>query len=184
MKFRHRLRSLVFLRKPDMIVALAATVTSICALIVAVQQTQIMQEQQRASAWPHLEWLPSNVPDFRITVSNKGLGPAIVEDVRIRYNGKDYGADIERLFRQVPGADTLNFITSTVKGRVVAPGESIDMLLIRDPDKGRFFTILNGQPSIEICYRSVYGEYWVSQGVQVRKVERCGGVRSEGQKTR
>ena len=172
---------LAFLRKPDMIVALAATVTSICALIVAVRQTEIMQEQQRASAWPHLEWLPSNYPTLAIRVANKGVGPAIVEDVRIHYAGKDYDANIRGMFNDLIGTDTFFSVISTVEGRVITPGETITMIEVEDPRALRIYaeTDIRDFPRIEICYRSIYGEYWVSEGIRVRQVERCGGVWSE-----
>lgn len=82
-------------RKPfsiETIIAIAATITSVCALVVAVYQTRLTREQQLNSVWPYV--LISESVDMNqqltIVVTNSGIGPAIIDDVRIVYKGKEY----------------------------------------------------------------------------------------------
>lgn len=76
----------------DTLIAIAATVTSVCALIVAVYQTKLSREQQLNSVWPYLITYPNMDEKGQSTlmIANYGIGPAIVDSVRVIYKGKTY----------------------------------------------------------------------------------------------
>ena len=58
-----------------------ATLVGVCALSVAGYTAYVQRQQVRASVWPILEFEGSNTPDIHFTLSNKGVGPAIIRHV-------------------------------------------------------------------------------------------------------
>ena len=42
----------------------------------------------RAAVWPILEFDTSNSPDLHFTLSNKGVGPAIIRHVLVKVDGQ------------------------------------------------------------------------------------------------
>ena len=88
------------LSDPQNIIALGVTIISLCAFIVSVYQTQIMQEERelmreysRASVWPRLALSASKghnsedgrINHFELFIMNNGIGPAIITDVKVTY---------------------------------------------------------------------------------------------------
>jgi hypothetical protein len=64
------------------------------SLVIILIQTQIMREQQRASVLPYLAIaVQSSAETTGLAVRNAGIGPAILDDVRVRYKGKDFVGD-------------------------------------------------------------------------------------------
>ena len=173
----------------DRVVSVIAIVVGVGSLAVVVLQTQIMREQQRASVLPYLMLaVQSSINDNRtyLTVRNGGIGPAMLDDVRVRYKGRDYVGDPYDFFVQqrpeviktIPmGVDKL------IPGRLVPAGEWI-MTMGADGEKHsqllgellRLFVIAevprswlassgaDGPDSekavVIVTYSSVYGEQW------------------------
>lgn len=165
----------------EMIVALSANAVSIITLLIFIYQTNLMREQQHISVWPYLEWLPSCCSEefgAYIQVENKGIGPAAVQSVTVRLNGKEMNS-VEELFTEAIGHNDFFYYTSTVESRVLAPGEKIKMIAI--PDKETAFkvdsTLRRKGLEIEICYCSVYEDCWTCTGTSSTATKRC--TRSE-----
>jgi hypothetical protein len=109
----------------------------------------------------------SNSQTTYLTLRNAGIGPALLEDVRIRYRGKDYPQDPYDFFveqrteavRTLPlGSDKL------IRGRLVPPGEWIQTLGTEGLEPWLVQAKADGPASekavIFITYSSVYGETW------------------------
>ena len=92
-----------FFREPQNIIALGVSLISICALVVSVRQTQIMSEQRalmyeqaKASVWPRLEISYNkshkledySVSMYELNITNGGVGPAIITDIRVTFDGE------------------------------------------------------------------------------------------------
>lgn len=165
------------LRDPQNIIAIGVTVISLCALIVSIMQTNIMLEEReisrqysRASVWPHLElWMSKahdttdrSITQLALTLTNSGVGPAIVTDVRISYDGQP-ARSWKQLFELQNIPDSLEtYITNqNFNKRVIRIGESIEILNlnINIPLARAFYALLE-HLSIEIYYESIYGEKW------------------------
>ena len=85
----------------DRIVSVCAMVVGVGSLVIILYQTKLMREQQRASVMPYLAIaVQSNNEATNLTVRNAGIGPAVLEDVRVRYKGRDYVADPYDFFVQ------------------------------------------------------------------------------------
>ncbi len=159
-------------RKPfstDTIIAIAATVTSICALIVAVYQTKLGREQQLNSVWPYLITYESIDEHQRssLMVANYGIGPAIIDSVRIVYKGKAYHLPtqvVSELSKQLNrGEYGMPWShTGLGKGFVIPQGQVFTWITVNDSSDNAIFRQAVPQIKSYIYYRSIYGERWHS----------------------
>lgn len=158
--------------KSEVVVAFSAIFVSIATLFVYMYQARIMQNQLHTSVWPYIEWLYSNAEnEFVITVENKGIGPAIIKDVTMKLDSAVVGSN-SSLFKKLLGHSNFDFINSTVKGRVILPGEKVEMVHIYDSAAAHAVDSLllwtNSKHTFElvICYCSVYDDCWKTDGTK------------------
>ena len=162
------------------LMAIGVLAVSFIALFISVRQTSIMSEQTRllveqnkASAWPHLEIGLSKgfagndqdgykITNFRIHIDNKGTGPAIVESVRVLYDGKA-ATNWSSFFRltNLPDSISGSHSNTTVNNSVIAANDVVDMLNLKGNQPLMEYIYEHAdQFSIEICYKSVYDDHW------------------------
>src|SRR6266498_1285093 len=68
--------------------AIIATLIGLLAVSVASYTAYMQRQQVRAAVWPILEFDSSNAPDIHYTLSNKGVGPAIIRHVIVMADGQ------------------------------------------------------------------------------------------------
>jgi hypothetical protein len=172
----------------DRIVSLSAMVVGVGSLVIILYQTKLMREQQRASVLPYLAIaVQSNNETTGLAVRNAGIGPAMLDDVRVRYKGKDFVGDPYDFFvQQRPEVfKTLGLgVDKLIPGRLVPAGEWIPNLNTSGAEAGaqllkellHLFAIAevpktwltmtgaDGPASekavIILTYSSVYGQQW------------------------
>ncbi len=155
--------------EPGIWIGIIAILINIITVSVYLYQAHIMQQQQHASAWPYIEWLPSfNEETYYVEISNNGIGPAIINDVRLEYDGERIES-IDSLFVKLLGTSYFPHLNSTIKNRVLPAGKSLRLFQINDRKwAGQVFVAMQKQPFIlTICYSSIYGDSWRSTGVTV-----------------
>lgn len=161
--------------KPEMFIAVFAIFISLSTLFVYIYQSNLMKQQQRMSVWPYLSFGPSWGYDyFRLNLVNKGIGPAIVKSFEMSYDGKALG-NIHELMLLVPDSLKSEYLYSTVwPGMVIMAGEEVNMFKVTDPGTVKYIVenLLNDKMDISICYASVYGDTWISYGLNVEE-SRC-----------
>jgi len=185
----------VFLRGLNQrsVIALMATVISVCAFCVSVYQTQLARRQQLASVWPYLSiggygTANSTSQSWGLRVVNNGLGPAIIESVKIGFAGQaqPFKKIVDSLYIKTTRMDslkTLNYsINEIERGNVISAGSTVEWLSFDlqfsstppgEPASKRFLPNLQ----LVIQYKSLYGERWescfnCSDGTEsVRKIE-------------
>jgi hypothetical protein len=144
--------------------ALIATFTALLALLVAAYTANLQRKQVQAQVWPRLEVMRRN--NIALAVSNSGVGPARIKGVKVEVDGrvvKDWDGVMRGLgIDPVGGGSTLN-------GRVIAPGVSMDAYSVRDDDAGRtlFSTIFRKNEKrigVLVCYCSVLDVCWLAGG--------------------
>lgn len=165
---------------PQMITAIALTIISVCALLVSLQQTKILAEQQRvtteaakAQLWPHIQleihqgFDEAGIVKFELVATNSGTGPAIVEGIRFSFRDSIY-TDWWDFLDEIPRGEDVNLGISNdpIGNRVIQAGESFSALVLNDNRPLmrafiKFFIEGAEQPFIEICYRSVFDDYWL-----------------------
>ena len=135
-------------------------------------QTYLIQKQQYANTMPYLI-LSGELegggayPINRLYLSNKGVGPAFIETVKIRYQDSVYEQNPSSFyFSSVEHPDSANYAIDsgyTPEGYAVSAGERI---LLIGPASEYSASVLNelffGQKKavIEITYSSIYDEVW------------------------
>ena len=150
--------------------AVIATFVGFLALCVSGYTAYMQRQQVRAAVWPILEFDSSNGPNIHFTVSNKGVGPAIIRHVIVNVDGhpvKDWNEVLDKLM----GPGKHRYSESDISGHVFAAGESMDVFTPGDPDGNPIaFDKSNplwiemdknrGRLTTEICYCSTLGECW------------------------
>ena len=165
----------------DRVVAVSAIVVSIATLFMIVYQTSLTRKQQQASVMPSLEIgysIKNNDDKLKesIWISNKGLGPAFLEEVRIISDDKTIETDPYGYLSKVEVKDKVTYFDRLLRGRIIPANDRITTYeKITDSTSqiilGNYFEFpydLNGMPSgnskkaiIEIVYKSIYGEKWI-----------------------
>lgn len=163
------------LTDPQMIIAIAVAIISICALAVSIFQARVMNEQRslmveqlKSSAWPRLELRTAKsqqgqeISNYYLLVTNKGIGPAIVEKVLVSYDG-NYYKNWWDLFQGFNLSDSIPTHISNVslKNRVIQSGEELRILgLSNNLELANEFYKRADKIKIQICYKSVFNDFF------------------------
>lgn len=158
----------------DKIVGMVAFLVSIGTLFTFIYQTNIMRKHQKASVLPYLEiWNAQINNNYSLNLSNNGIGPAFIDDIKIIFEDSIFHTDPQGFFSYLEEkCDTINhlsFMYSNIgKGRLIPAGKSIPMIKITDAPNGikTLIEIFGNQKAIvEIRYKSIYDEVWAVQGI-------------------
>lgn len=156
--------------KPDIFLAVAATIVSFCALGTTLYQTLLMRQQQHAAVWPRLEifhaWYTGTTSSlYRLEVRNAGIGPAIIRQLDIRHRGQSYKNFAQlavAVARQHGLADSLAYqnYSDMLLQTVISQQEKRDVLFLnRQPYVEHFVEALK-DIRVVVQYESLYGEIW------------------------
>ena len=156
----------------DKIISTTALIVGVGSLFVIVYQTTLIRQAQYASVLPYLEIYSSQSSNkyLKWNLSNTGLGPAIIKDVRVQYQGKVYEGDLGPFFNEHFKSAGPLYWNGIRNGNLIPAGN--DQTLIggdTTQNKGlqRFFSTYNEEdtiiniPVLEITYSSIYGETWI-----------------------
>lgn len=156
----------------DKIVSLSAILISLMTLFVSLYQTAIIRKQQRLSVLPYLAFGNYNTggANYKLMLSNDGIGPAFIESVEITYKGKKYPYDLPVFFKEVVPKQTQQIKklshSNIFKGQMIPAGTKIALLEIKNsPEDGdKLYKLLQKlskeKIQLKIIYRSVYEERW------------------------
>jgi hypothetical protein len=168
----------------DRIVSLSAMVVGVASLVIAVYQTQLARQSQHASVLPYLYFQLAYPPDAGVSLflTNSGIGPALIDDVRVRYRGQETVADPYDFYLGLhPEVEAMNFgVDKVLPGRLIPAGATIQMIgtSVEDAERMqtefvRLFDIAEvpkawvqkagataDRAVIEVIFSSVYGDRW------------------------
>jgi hypothetical protein len=152
--------------RTDRLLSVCAVIVAVSSVAVAVYQTRIMREQQKASAWPHVaQW--NSLPrggSYTRTVENSGIGPALVGAFQVRVDGiprHDWGS-VVRALTGTTGDGGLVY-SSLGQGTVLLPGTSRAVLTLPPgPLATGFWQQAQTRLDTRVCYCSVYGDCWIA----------------------
>ena len=149
--------------------AVVATFVGFLALCVSGYTAYMQRQQVRAAVWPILEFDSSNGPDIHFTVSNKGVGPAIIRHVIVKVDNQPV-KNWDEVLDKFLGAGKHRYSESDINGHVFAAGESITVFTPHDPEGNALTDRSNPlwvemnenrkRITVEICYCSTLGECW------------------------
>jgi hypothetical protein len=166
--------------------AFIATFVGLCALCVSGYTAYMQRQQVRAMVWPILEFQSSNDPNIHLSLTNKGVGPAIIRDVTVKVDGQPVRDWVDALERMMgPGKPSawirssatpeFGYSESDMSGRVLSAGESITTFTPWDAqrtpityDKSNPVYVQMNEArfriEVEICYCSTLGDCWTLRG--------------------
>jgi hypothetical protein len=148
--------------------AATAIIVSLASLYVAWRQSVVMERQLAASVWPSLAFEHGNVSDdgktsvIRFWLVNRGVGPALVRDYELQYQGvrmRDASGFLRACCRDIPA------ITSYVApGRVLSAGEKVQVVRVdRTEQNAAMWARLEEERfrlAGSICYCSALDDCW------------------------
>ena len=163
--------------EPQNIIAIGVTIISICALIVSIMQTRIMAEQRilmheqaKVSVWPRLEISRGkghSPTDYKVTsyvlnITNAGVGPAIVTDMRVSYDdkvAKSWGYVF--LNFNLPDSIPTYIGNADINNSIVKIGQDLTFLnLDGNLELAQKYFEHENNIKIEVWYKSIYGDKW------------------------
>lgn len=160
----------------DRLTSVAAIVTAVAAVAIAVYEARITREQQKKSVWPYVMQYNSYAgSDYVRYVENVGLGPAIVSSFEIDVGDSVY-ASWRPLVEGFTNTDTTYFVYSDFgDGSVLKSGERLDLLRIPDSASAAKFDAHRSSLQTTVCYCSLYEECWIDRSGEPRPraVESC-----------
>jgi len=169
----------------DRIISITAMVIGIGSLLTIAYQASLMRQAQHASVLPYL-YISLSANDqtgVRLLLTNSGIGPALVDEVHIRYQGRDFNGDpYDFILAQRPDIAKMGIGVDKVQtGRLIPAGATIQMVDLGPavgqkvlPDVLRLFEIAEvprawyaalgatgaDKAVVEVTYKSVYGDRW------------------------
>lgn len=158
------------------VLALVAVLISICTMIISLVETSIMKKQQqsmtesaKASVWPYVTsqvttGLNNGEIVFKLAIENKGVGPALINNLDVYYNDKPMeGSAISYVLKHCPEAVATNVFTNSSSKSVLSPGEVKQVLgfSFKNADFLNFADFTD-KISSEFCYSNIYGDAWIS----------------------
>ena len=159
----------------DIIISVCAMLVSMGTFATFLYQTKIIQEDSKASVYPHLEINRSSTigenGEFTFYVRNVGIGPAFLKSMEIKYKGKIYKSrDFQEASLPIMFLRTIlpygssnfpNLGTGSQIPLVIPAGESERFLHANNPNKdAKLLTEIIDEAQIKVCYSSVYKDYW------------------------
>jgi len=171
--------------KAEMLIAVCAVITSAIAVFIAWDQGRVMRAQQHGLVYPVLQAdgyvsADPHVREIGVRFRNSGVGPALIESVDMLEDGQRLD-NLNAYRDDLPGGYDLSW-TSMV-GRAVAPGETINALRISWPADGispmeQAGTAAKwGELTMRVCYCSVFQRCWEVDGLgensPARRVKAC-----------
>lgn len=164
--------------EPDVWVSISAVFIAVCALGVSIHQVRLSERHNRLSVQPKLriEYIRAEGGRIGLSLTNTGLGPAIINRLLIKRQGQVYECNTPSFFNFLPVQQTRNdagqFVSTNVeKGfnyHCIGGGASL-------PAGEKFWILYNDCPdplllsywnyalmgvSIDAEYESMYGQHF------------------------
>lgn len=167
----------------SIIIAFIAVLISTITAYISFQESKIMlaqqkilSSQQEASVWPFLEnrgyntFSGDTMVTFKYIVKNKGVGPAILGEVKYIFDDKEFEQHLfyEQLHDKYKGKIKISQLQNSSLNKVVlAPGDAHTVITEQltsthdSVDISAIINEINELYRLEYCYCSVYGKCWL-----------------------
>ncbi len=152
-------------------IAFASAITAIVSLLIGVYQAYLMRRHNRLSVKPHLDlFMDCTESEFRLSVRNDGLGPALIISAKIKLNDARYDLfksdEVNRLVEELAIFNNLNINEinkTTFRGKTsLRSGAELDFIKFS-------YNANDSEPKFasHIEYESMYGERFVCNSDKV-----------------
>ncbi len=180
------LRYLPFITIAHFLIGLPALIASLALAYFAFVQADATQKMQSGGVMPFVTFGTSNGDkdgnqDISLSLTNNGVGPAILGPIEIRYEGKPITTPLDLLTAccTKTQARAVRLSTSPSTGIAVRPGETIEFVsLPRTPASEEVWQTFNKERwklEVRACYCSIFNDCWVTEGMQglPKAVNKC-----------
>lgn len=180
------LRYLPIIMIAHFVIGLPALIASLALAYFAFVQADATRKMQTGGAMPFVTFGTSNMsddgkPDISLSLTNNGVGPAILGPIEIRYKGKAVASPADLLNACCTNGDAtaLSFATSPSTRVAVRPGESQRFIsLLRTPANEAVWKAFNRERwkmTVRSCYCSIFNDCWITEGMQglPKAVKQC-----------
>jgi hypothetical protein len=175
----------------DITLGVSAVFISLMSLFLAIQHGRVMEKMVEASTWAFVTVVSSNIdtnytPHTHLTIVNKGVGPATVEDVELFYQGiaqPGPHALVNAILKVKPGEKEIHgYFKSDVHGIVLSAKEEVNFLdfNVTSYSPEQYSTLAHAISTLpfRVCYCSVLHQCAVvdsrkDQGRHAAAVEAC-----------
>ena len=147
--------------------SLVGVFIAVVALYAALAESDAARKQTAAAVWPFVQLnlhdhFSENRAEFRISMTNAGVGPARMRSMRVLLDGVPL-RDWHHAMEIVGETGTHRLGQSFISRRVLIPGETVDMVSTMDRVLVEKFLGSLARPgnSITYCYCSIFDACWV-----------------------
>ena len=178
--------------KIDLALALSALALSVGSILISIQNEDAMHRLVTANSWPCLQMSHGNILEgervLHFDVRNAGIGPATVEKVVLTYKGQAVQSAAELLERccNVAAGAQVKLVRNALSEHVFSPRETMSFLsMIKEGTDPVIWDKLDAERfhvDIQVCYRSVFDEFWTARLGNPRpvKVASCEALVGQG----
>jgi hypothetical protein len=143
----------------------APLLISTIALVASLYQLRMASRSISAQTWPYvtLGWR-YGVDEIGISVSNDGLGPALVRNVILTIDQKPQRDVVSalKLNELVRASGPVVSIDGLTRGIVIRAGNSVNAFSVHDPVSAKQLLSAKSRIDLQICYCSILGRCWTS----------------------
>lgn len=170
---------LPWLMASHFLVGAPAMLISVGVAYFTFVQAEATKKMQQAEAWPFVSYGTSNVNDkgervISLTLSNNGVGPALLGPIEIRYQGQPVRDPRNLLARCCGLASDARFTLSTSPstGIVLPARDSTYFMRVAETDASKElwsrFERERWKLQVRSCYCSIFDECWTIEGSQAK----------------
>ena len=180
------LRYLPFITVAHFVIGLPALIASLALAWFAFVQADATQKMQTGGVMPFVTFGTSNGDedgnqDISLSLTNNGVGPAILGPIEVRYEGKPVDTPVELLKTccAKAGMRGVRLSTSPSTGIAVRPGETVEFVSFpRTPESEKLWQAFNKERwklEVRSCYCSIFNDCWITEGMQglPKPVNKC-----------
>ncbi len=160
---------------PEMVMAISALVVSLVTAAATIHSAYTSRAYARASLWPSLgAGVSFNETGFRFLLMNRGTGPALIQSMRVQYDGKPIQS-WQQLLNQFDPNFSGSWGSSFASHVTLPANQMLEALTVKDKTLARQMYDASDKLKIEVCYCSVYDECWTTSDIiqQNQLVEQC-----------
>lgn len=153
----------------DLLIAVSALLISTIAALASVYQTRVIREQLSATVWPYLSFDRTFSPQaVTLSLTNYGLGPALVRSARIDLDGKPVPswdaviAEYVRVAHRMHVKGVTRISDANLDGSVVLSAGVTRRLLDVEAAGATIHVVrrVAGSVALTVCYCSLLGQCW------------------------
>jgi hypothetical protein len=149
------------------VLSLVGVFVAVVALYAALNESEAVRRQTAAAVWPYVQLtVHDHVSEedalFELSLTNAGVGPTHIRDMRITLAGRHVATWEEMLDSIDVRPDS--FSRNAANKRVIRPGESVVVFGTSDRRTVQALRAVVADPenAIEFCYCSIFDECWLA----------------------